>query len=201
MFDIWLARVSAVLLAVAVSVPGCSTNVPEAGPPGSLQMSLELPGNVSIDEVEYEISGNGITPIGGLIDTTGPGTTVTFSVVVPAGQGYLLGLNAESTDGGHSCRGTAPFDMQAGHTTNVSVTLTCKRTGDLHVSGGFNHCAEVSQPFVSATQMTVGESIQLSVVGVDEEDDPIEYSWIGSGEDESLQRVIALPEHIVHGGH
>ena len=107
-------------------------------------MSLEVPGNVSIDEVEYEISGNGITPIGGLVDTSGPETTVSFSVVVPAGQGYLLAVNAESTDGGHSCRGTAPFDMQAGQTTSVSATLKCKRTGDLHVSGGFNHCAERS---------------------------------------------------------
>lgn len=144
-------------------------------------MSLELPGNVTIDEVTYAITGNGIAPIGGVIDTSGPGTTVSFSVSVPAGEGYLLELSAASTDGERSCRGSTPFDIQAGQTTSVLVGLSCKRTGDVNASGEFNHCAEVSQPYVSQTQISVGDTIQLSVVGVDEENDPIEYTWFGGG--------------------
>jgi len=177
----WLSPLSALCLAAAFSVSGCGSSEPQAEPSGSLTMNLELPGNVTIDEVTYAISGNGIAPIGGVIDTSGSGTAVSFSVSVLAGQGYLLELSAISTDNERSCRGSAPFDITAGQTTSILVGLSCRRTGDVQVNGDFNHCAEVTQPYASPQQTPIGDMIDLGVLGVDEENDPIEYVWTGSG--------------------
>ncbi|MGB5809394.1 MAG: hypothetical protein WBG86_02615 [Polyangiales bacterium] len=51
------------------ALAGCSAT-PEANPsPASLEVSFELADGSQVDEVAYSVTGNGITPIEGTIDT------------------------------------------------------------------------------------------------------------------------------------
>jgi hypothetical protein len=78
-----------VMLWVAVLTAACTSGEnPQESPTRSLVMNITLPGNVTVDEVAYDITGNGIPPLSGVVST--PGVSASFTVSVPAGQGHLL---------------------------------------------------------------------------------------------------------------
>ena len=160
---------------------GCASETQDDAPSGSLTMNLQLPGSVEIDEVAYEVSGNGTVPRSGIINTAGAGSTASFTVSLPVGLGYLVKLSAVSVDGERSCSGSAPFNITVGETTTVSVSLNCIRTGQVQVDGTFNNCAELVSPSASPREAYMGEAINLSVSGVDDDGDPIDYAWTGPG--------------------
>ena len=99
-------------------------------------------------------------------------------------EDYTIALEAVSVDGEVSCKGSEPFDVEAGETTNVMVMLRCKlpqRFGGVRVNGEFNICAELIKAVVSPLQTSVGNDIDLSAQGVDSENNPISYTWTASG--------------------
>ena len=128
------------------------------------------------DEVSYQVSGNGITPISNIVDTSGPGTTFSFSVSVPSGQGYTIALSAVATNGERSCAGSAPFDITAGETTVVQVELSCARTGTVQVDGEANLCVELLDPVFSALEAPIGSTIDFGVLALDRENDRLNSS-------------------------
>ena len=85
----------------------------------SLRINLEVDG-ATINEVEYKISGNGMEPRGGTINTGAPGTTASVEEfgIVP-GEGYLVEMEATSIDEDLRCGGSSTFDVGAGITTEV----------------------------------------------------------------------------------
>ena len=172
-------------LVAAVGVAGCTTDTTSPEASGSLNLNLELAPGVVINEVDYEISGNGIEAIGGAINTSAPGATASVEVFgLPPGEDYLVEMEATSEDREITCRGSAEFDVTIGVSTDVMVMLNCKlpaRFGGVRVNGKFNICAELHQVVVSPLQTSVGNDIDLSAEGMDVEDDDIKYLWSNAG--------------------
>ena len=171
-------------LVCIVAMTGCSSETSTGESTGALSLDLELARGAQIDEVWYNITGNGITPIGGLIDTSAPGATASVEVFgLPQGHGYEVELRAV-VDDGTSCRGSASFDVVAGRATPVAVMLNCKpleRFGSVRVNGKLNICAHLANVVVAPLQTSVGSRIDLSSEGADAEGDPIAYFWSASG--------------------
>ena len=170
---------------VWASLGGCATDTQSdapLGPTGYVSMSIITPGGVVVDEVTWLITGNGISPLSDILDTSGPGSAVSFTAQVPAGTGYIVLVTAVSADQQYDCAGSATFDLLAGQSTPVSVTLSCSRTGTIEVEGEFNLCPLIvgASP-VSPQAIDVGDSVFISVEGFDTEGDPISYAWSGSG--------------------
>jgi hypothetical protein len=152
---------------------------------GELRIQLELANGIEIDEVTYTITGNGMDPMVGTVNTSAPGSTASFEIygLLP-GEGYEIMLSAVSTDGETSCSGSAPFDVAAGVTTEVAVMLNCQpaeELGGVRVSGKFNFCAQLTKVVVSPLQTSIGNQIKVLAEGKDFENDPVEYLWTGTG--------------------
>ena len=181
------ARWIAVLLCGALSALGCAgTNTDtQGGQTGSLSLDLVLAGGVEIDEVDWEITGNGMD-MAGSIDVSAPGSTASVEVfgLPPGTMDYTVTLTATSSDEAVTCEGSAPFNVEVGQSTNVMVMLNCKKPrtlGGVRVNGKFNICAELTKAVVSPLQTSVGNDISLSAQAFDEEGDTITYSWTGNG--------------------
>lgn len=161
---------------------GCSNDSSD-GPSGALDLNLELAGSAQIDEVLYQISGNGMPPMGGIIDTSAPGATASVEVFgLPEGGDYLIELRAVA-NGGTVCAGSAGFSVRANRATPVAVMLNCKaeqRLGSVRVNGKLNVCAELTKVVVSPLETSVGSLIELSMEGRDAEGDPLRYLWLAS---------------------
>jgi len=164
---------------------GCATDSQQGGASGSLSLNLVLADGIVINEVDYEISGNDMEAMGGTIDTSAPGATASVEVYgLPPGENYLVELEATSADGEVTCRGSAEFDVEIGVSTDVMVMLDCKLPvgeGAVRVNGQFNVCAQLHKVVVSPLQTSVGNDINLSAMGKDQEGDPITYTWAGTG--------------------
>ncbi|MDH3819417.1 MAG: hypothetical protein OES21_12420, partial [Myxococcales bacterium] len=75
-----------ILLCGALAAFGCASTDTEQGATGSLSLDLVLAGDIEIDVVDWEITGNGMD-MGGSIDVSGPGSTASFEVFgLPVGQ-------------------------------------------------------------------------------------------------------------------
>ena len=87
-----------VLLAVGVLAVSCGSE-PESST-GGLQLSLELVDGEQVDAVAYEITRDGMSPMGGTIDTSAPGATASVELFgLAPGEGYRLAMSATSVDG------------------------------------------------------------------------------------------------------
>ena len=164
---------------------GCSTDTPQGDASGSLSLDLVLADGVVINTVSWEISGNDMEPMSGMIDTSAPGSTASVEVYgLPRGENYLVELEATSEDGEVTCMGSAEFDVEIGVATDVMVMLNCKlplQFGDVRVNGKLNICAQLQKLVVSPLQTSIGNQIDLSATGEDEDGDSIAYLWTGTG--------------------
>ncbi|MEM7136279.1 MAG: hypothetical protein AAF500_06870 [Myxococcota bacterium] len=164
---------------------GCSTGLDSNPTPASLEVTFELAEASQVDEVTYSVTGNGITPIEGVIDTSAPGSTASVEVFgLPPGLQYLVSLTATTTDGTITCEGAARFDVSVGVATEVHVMLGCKRTprlGGLRANGEFNVCADLIKVIASPLQTSLSNGLALSADTSDQEGDPVAYRWTGSG--------------------
>ncbi|MGB5810637.1 MAG: hypothetical protein WBG86_08915, partial [Polyangiales bacterium] len=121
----WIAFV---LCGVFAAV-GCSTSTSSPdGSTGSLSLDLTVAGGFMIDEVMWKISGGEMEDMMGAINTSAPGSTASVEVFgIPPGDGYLIQMEAVSTDGKLTCKGSANFDVEVGVATPVHVMLNCKK--------------------------------------------------------------------------
>ena len=172
-----------VCLVGALAMAGCTSDSGDE-PTGALELNLQLAGGAQIDEVLYQITGGGMQPMGGIIDTSAPGATASVEVFgLPEGSGYLIELRAVA-NGGAACKGSAPFGVTAGRATPVAVMLNCKpqeRLGSVRVNGKLNVCAQLVKVVVAPLETSVGSSIDLSMQGADAEGDFISYFWNATG--------------------
>jgi len=165
----------------ALAMAGCSGDVDSGEPTGGLVVNLELASGVDIDEVEFQITGGGMEPMGGIIDTSAPGSTASVEVFgIAAGDGYIIEMIAESTDGEVMCAGSAEFDVEVGVATELMVMLNCKlpsELGGVRANGKFNICAQLTKVVVSPLQTSVGSFIDVSAAAIDVENDDIQFAW------------------------
>jgi hypothetical protein len=151
----------------------------------ALRINLEVADGTIIDEVEYEITGNGMMPMGDTINTSAPGATASVEQFgIPVGEGYLVTMIATSVDGSLTCGGSSTFDVAAGVSTEVDVILNCKGSeqfGGVRVNGKLNICAELDKVIVAPLQTSSGFALEVSALGSDSEKDDFEYRWTATG--------------------
>jgi hypothetical protein len=134
-----------------------------------------------IDEVLWIITGNGMAPMMGTIDTSDPNATPSVEVFGLQPGNYTIELEATSDDGQSTCRGSAMFDVTAGVAIEVAVLLRCsaeQRFGAVRVNGRFSICPELTEAVVAPLQTSIGNVI---TVRSEAEGDPVEYAWTADG--------------------
>jgi hypothetical protein len=128
-------------LALAPVAAGCKSNT--ANGEGidpcvtSLSFNLDVGDDSLIDEIHYEIRGNKIEPIMGIINTSAFGSTASVEQFgLPPGERYIVTFVAASTDGRFLCFGEAPFDVAVDEITEVDLLFRCKGSDGWGGSGG-----------------------------------------------------------------
>ena len=173
------------LVGAALLTAGCRGNSSAVPCSSLLRVELEVTTEVEgldhvINEVLWIITGNGMTPMMGTIDTSDPNATVSVEVFGLEPARYRIELEATSGDGASSCRGSTMFDVTAGVATEVAVLLRCsgeERLGAVRVNGEFNVCPELTKAVVAPLQTSVGNVIDVRSEAKDAEGDTIEYAW------------------------
>jgi hypothetical protein len=133
-----------------------------------------------INEVLWAITGNGMAPMMGAIDTSAPGATPSVEVFGLGPGNYIVHLEASSDDGKTSCRGSEMFNVAAGLATEVAVLVRCstgQRFGAVRVNGKLNICPELTKAVVAPLQTSIGNIITVRSQAEDPEGDTIRYSW------------------------
>jgi hypothetical protein len=184
---------AAFLVAVALVGGGMlGSCAPEADPTaaarevGSVGLAVRLSQDVDLTRVDFEISGNGITPVSGRIDVANAAAIPSqFHGGLPAGNGYLVRLTATSTDGRITCVGSAGFDVVPGAATSVNVILQCRAAppdaGTVVVVGGVNNCPSFTSIVVSPASVPLGGNIAVAAVAVDiDSGDTVSFAWIAT---------------------
>lgn len=157
----------------------------DGGPAGSLNLNLDLSGNVALDSVEYSITGNGITPIGGFIDVAGAEGVFFLEVRrMPAGPGFSLSLSARDDNTDTDCAANRSFDVAADAVTTLNIVFKCStatETGGLRLTGGdANFCPVLTAVSSVATPNAPVRTFDLLAEASDAEADNITYSWLAS---------------------
>src|SRR5689334_8389047 len=125
-------RALAALTTLALALGGCSGSdslnrgkSSAENPTSSLQMNLTLPGGLTINTVNYSVTGGP-----GSISRNGPINVQNSSVLrfrvgnLPVGPGYTINLGGSTTTG-VSCAGTQTFGIADNLVTTITMTLTC----------------------------------------------------------------------------
>jgi hypothetical protein len=177
------------LVGASLSTAGCSGDSSAVPCTAELLVDLQVTTDVEdldrvINEVLWTITGNGMAPMAGVIDTSDPNATASVEVFGLTPGEYRIDLEATSGDGESTCRGSALFDVTAGVATEVAVLLRCstrQRFGAVRVNGELNFCPELTKAVVAPLQTSIGYAITVRSEAEDAEDNTIEYSWTGDG--------------------
>jgi len=97
---------------------------PASGGPGAAAVVVQAPGGQTVGTVVYQVTGPGGFMSAGAADG-GPGKPVAIGPLA-AGTGYRITLAGPTADGGGTCSGGAGFDVVAGGTATVTVTVECQ---------------------------------------------------------------------------
>jgi hypothetical protein len=181
-----LTKISTLVVA-GLALAACSQQrpTPPAGTTGSVGLAIQLSDSVAIDLVRYSVTGNGVAPIEGNIPVSDPKATISALIDVPEGAGYTIELAAVSNDRGTVCHGEAMFDVVAGQTTALSITLECHGDlgpGSIEVTASLNSCPVVASVAVAPLAVGVGGRVGVSAAGADPDaSDSLAFAWSTSG--------------------
>jgi len=174
----------AVVFASGAGAAGCGKKSLGGGDDdGAVRVALTLPGGAIVNTVNYEITGNGITPITGSIDVSAPGTTQATALVSGLAPGmYTVSMTATVVgNNGPNCMGTAPFTIVAGQTAMANVILQCvtpPKTGSTAITGTVDQCPFITSISATSLQALQTKSITVSVSAFDiDAGSVISYSW------------------------
>jgi hypothetical protein len=145
-----------------------------------MTLAVTLSDSVTVNAVNYQVSGNGIMPIAGSLDVTSLlHPTVSISGI-PAGSGYAVTLDAVSVDSKTTCRGMGTFSVAAGQTATVNVILLCHGAGSggIMLGGRFDNCPFVESASTEAAELPVRGVTSISASATDYDDaDVIGFTW------------------------
>src|SRR5262249_18430654 len=138
---------------LSTAAVGCGQNLNNPADTGSVELALQAAPGVTINVVNYMISGPNSFSKNGTIDVSHSSTVSAPIGGLPAGSPFTISLTGNSTDGATTCGGSsATFAVAPGQTTPVSVHLVCHeaaRLGSVTVNGTLNVCPTIDG--VSAT--------------------------------------------------
>jgi hypothetical protein len=179
----------------AGAVVGCSGDVTDKpasggvvadGKHGQVGLNLVPVSGVTINVVSYKVTqgAGGAVVKSGNLPVPGTASEFSFGVPLPVGTGYVLSLEAVSTDGKVTCAGGAgPFNVTANQTIDITPTLTCTdiTTGQTAstVEVTTSACPDISFDYVIATPKgtDVGKSISLLSNATSASSATLKYSW------------------------
>src|SRR5262249_14122863 len=122
----------------------------------------------------------------GTIDVSHSSTVSTTIGGLPAGNGFMITLSGNSTDGATTCgSGPVTFNVTAGQTTPVSAHLLCHeapRLGSVIVNGTLNICPTVDGVSANPAEVLVGSSVALLGAAHDSDAAPsaLSFQWTAS---------------------
>lgn len=121
-------RTQPLLIVAAMGLMAACGPASGSEPASTLLVRLTIVEGVDIDEVRWKISGGDMEDMMGTIDTSAPESTASIELFgVPEGSGYLVEMEALTTDGDYFCKGAASFDVVAGIATPLDIALSCAR--------------------------------------------------------------------------
>ena len=166
----WL--LASTLVSVGCSDPTGSAQVDAAGP-GELGLGIDL-GNSGIKNVAYVITGSAGFHLVGDLDVSKSSKLATRIGAIPAALGYTVTLSAQASEPPATCSGSASFDVTAGETTPVDLTLQC-----VEVNAVFNTCPVIDGLSALPNQVAVGGVVALSADVRDPDSGPaaLSYNW------------------------
>jgi hypothetical protein len=170
-----------VWIIVAFAVLGASAGCDDRRPTGNVSLTVTVPSDVLVTEVDYELTGIGIPETKGSIRVLDPSTTFSkLTSHVPSGSGYLAHATSKSVDGMTECEGMVGAEVRPEATTVIGIMLTCHSSGDgqIHISIGvvcpwFQVTAYTASPLVAS----VGGTISVTETTSDADGAPILYQW------------------------
>ncbi len=204
------------LAAGAIYVAGCSSEAPNsptatrggaASPEqtGTIAMDLQLGPSITLASVQYVITNptlGGFTTITNTVDVTNS-QVVGFSLTLPVGTGFTLALGATDSVGDACSAGPVTFQITAGQTSAVGLTLVCSRTVDSGVAGPDvsvgtlvvtadaslettvvrGSCAAANSLVAEPNEVNVGGVVNLSATGIDPsfQSSDVTLTWAATG--------------------
>ena len=170
-------------LAIAASTVGCVGSAADENT-GTVGMELQIAPGVTINTVSWTISNptTGFTKTGSV--TVRFSNTISFQAgAIPAATGYTISLSATSVDGSFTCSGSAGFNITAGATSLVNLTLNCSTApagqGTVVVGGTTQICANLDSLSASPLETEVNTPISLAATG-SAGSVPVSFSWMAS---------------------
>jgi hypothetical protein len=173
----------AMALAIAGSSSACIGETADDDT-GTIGMELQIAPGVVINTVNWTITntGTGFSRTGSV--TVRFSNTISFQAgAIPAASGYTIALAATSVDLAFSCAGSAGFDIAAGSTSLVALTLNCSTApanqGTVVVGGTTQICANLDSISASPLETAVNTPIALAATG-SAGALPVSFSWTAS---------------------
>lgn len=161
-----LAMVAGLVVGVSTA-PSCVNGT--GSPPGdigTIGLELQIAPGVTLGTVDWSIT-NAATSFSrtgsvGVLNSN----TLRFQVGgLPGGTGYVLALSAVSTNGLFTCAGRASFNVTAGMTVGVAVTLTCTavgNNGNVVITGTTEVCASITSLSAAPLETAVNTTVALA---------------------------------------
>jgi hypothetical protein len=175
-----LARAAAALSLISACVAGCGDKPTVDS--GAMRFELQVSPEVRLGTVNYSVSGNRFSKAG-TIDSSASATLSAHVGGIPEGQGFQLLLNATAAnDPAVKCEGKALFNVVAGSTTQVTVTLQCRlapKSGGVLINGKVNVCPRIDAVDVLPAEAIVGGAVSLNVQAYDADGVPgaLAFAW------------------------
>ena len=179
------------ILASWAALCGCSDGKnTTTGPIGNAELSLDLDDGSEINQVVWQIFHDNGFSREGAINLSRPAATISTTINgIPADTGYEMTLAATSTTE-MSCNGLAVFNVVAGETTQVSMTLQChpsSNAGSLTMQATANICPIIDFLSISPLTQGLGSAIDLIAEGTDSNDDALVYRWTSTPSGNSFE--------------
>lgn len=134
------SKLRAVLLSSLLGAVACGTGnsdepsrdvaSEQSGATGAVEFRLDIGGEMIVGGVRYQITGNNIPAIMGVMTEDATGLRAGVSLNLPAGRGYTMIIAAYRAGGGEVCMLTSPFNVVAGMVTTQVLNLQCDDVGE-----------------------------------------------------------------------
>jgi hypothetical protein len=166
---------------------GSSSSTSLDGSVGTVRLALTLAPGMTLNAVNYRITGPNSFQRTGSIDVSQSSTVSAVIAGLPPGTGYSADLQGMTTDGATTCMGSSQsFDIVSRQTTAVTARLDCHeapRTGTVALGATLNVCPVIDNLSALPAEVRATGSIALSAVAHDSDNGPsaLQYQWTASG--------------------
>ena len=173
------------VVVVMFMAAGCGKGGSEESPSvGTAKMAVTM-GEYEVTEVDWTITDSEQAVVReGSIKVKDPMAKISTEIGgIPAGEGYVLALAAIIKEGDEevgTCAQSANFDIIAGETTMIEITLNCilkDENGGLNVKAEGNICPVIGYVTASPLVQVYGENITIEAEANDANGDEIAVAW------------------------